>query len=360
MLDRTAEFQSCVAVAMKTSVKRPRPGGSSSGAQTTNGRGSSSSQQQQQPKKASEFFGHAQSISNDIDRTSQKLQRLAQLCQKKGLFEDHTTAIQELTYVIKQDLAKITEDVKALQDMSASRSGGGGRGQQAAHVESVVGSLNKGVNTATKNFKDILEVRTKNMRESKSRTDHFVHAAGIANGGGSAGHPGHGAGAAAAHLRNNPLYSSQSNRASSAPPTSPGKMDDGARFEYLSLGDDVPSQGDNPYARTPQSLQQEQQQALLLHDASDAYLESRSTAIETIESTIAELGGIFQQLAQMVSEQRETVQRIDANTDDVLVNVDRAQYEITKYWRRVSGNRMLMLKLFGVLIVFFLLFVLLR
>ena len=53
--------------------------------------------------------------------------------------------------------------------------------------------------------------------------------------------------------------------------------------------------------------QQEQQQALMQEQ--DRYIESRSTAIESIESTIAELGTIFQQLATMVAEQRETVQR---------------------------------------------------
>lgn len=49
----------------------------------------------------------------------------------------------------------------------------------------------------------------------------------------------------------------------------------------------------------------------------DNYIQSRSTAIESIESTIAELGQIFQQLAHMVAEQRETVQRIDADTTDI-------------------------------------------
>lgn len=150
------------------------------------------------------------------------------------------------------------------------------------------------------------------------------------------------------HLQSkNPLYS---NRPSSAPPVSPNDN----RFEYLTL-DDEPNTSDNPYTVT-----QQQQQALLQHDQSDTYLESRSTAIETIESTIAELGGIFQQLAQMVSEQRESVQRIDANTEDVVMNVDRANLEIMKYWKRVSGNRMLMVKIFGILILFFLLFVVLR
>lgn len=98
----------------------------------------------------------------------------------------------------------------------------------------------------------------------------------------------------------------------------------------------------------------------MTQDTSDQYLESRSSAIETIESTIAELGGIFQQLAQMVSEQRESVQRIDANTEDVEMNIERANFEIMKYWKRVSGNRMLMVKIFGILILFFLLFVILR
>lgn len=54
--------------------------------------------------------------------------------------------------------------------------------------------------------------------------------------------------------------------------------------------------------------QQQQQQQLVIAEQ-DRYIESRSTAIESIESTIAELGSIFQQLATMVAEQREQVQR---------------------------------------------------
>jgi syntaxin 5 len=52
-------------------------------------------------------------------------------------------------------------------------------------------------------------------------------------------------------------------------------------------------------------------------DGQDDYIQSRSTAIESIESTISELGSIFSQLAGMVAEQRETVQRIDADTTDI-------------------------------------------
>ena len=84
----------------------------------------------------------------------------------------------------------------------------------------------------------------------------------------------------------------------------------------------------------------------------DTYIQTRSTAIESIESTIAELGQIFTQLAQMVAEQRETVQRIDADTVDIASNVSGAQRELLKYYASISSNRWLMLKIFGVLIVF--------
>lgn len=84
----------------------------------------------------------------------------------------------------------------------------------------------------------------------------------------------------------------------------------------------------------------------------DSYIQQRSTAIESIETTIAELGQIFTQLAHMVAEQRETVQRIDADTHDIADNVRLGHNELLKYWGRISNDRWLMLKIFGVLIVF--------
>ena len=92
--------------------------------------------------------------------------------------------------------------------------------------------------------------------------------------------------------------------------------------------------------------------------APNSYIQARGQAIETIEQTINELGSIFGQLAGMVSEQSEQIQRIDANTEDIVDNVEGAQRELLKYWSRVSGNRWLVAKMFGVLMVFFLLWVL--
>ena len=98
-----------------------------------------------------------------------------------------------------------------------------------------------------------------------------------------------------------------------------------------------------------QSNQMSNQQLMLMEEAQpvNTYLSARSEAIEAIERTINELGGIFKQLAQMVSEQSEMIQRIDAETEDVVTNVSGAQRELMKYWGRVSSNRWLVVKMFG-------------
>merc|ERR1711942_586874 len=94
-----------------------------------------------------------------------------------------------------------------------------------------------------------------------------------------------------------------------------------------------------------------------LHQDTDSYYSSRADAMHTIDSTIVELGGIFSQLATMVKEQEEMVQRIDSNVDDTALNVELGHNEILKYFQSVTSNRWLMIKIFGVLIFFFLLFV---
>jgi syntaxin 5 len=54
----------------------------------------------------------------------------------------------------------------------------------------------------------------------------------------------------------------------------------------------------------------------------------------------------------MVAQQGETVQRIDADVMDINANVSGAQRELLKYYASISSNRWLMLKIFGVLIIF--------
>ena len=57
------------------------------------------------------------------------------------------------------------------------------------------------------------------------------------------------------------------------------------------------------------SQMQQQMQQLALIDETDSYIQERSDAMQNIESTVVELGQIFTQLATMVKEQEEMIQR---------------------------------------------------
>lgn len=103
--------------------------------------------------------------------------------------------------------------------------------------------------------------------------------------------------------------------------------------------------------------QQQQQQMMVMYDESDNYVQQRAETMQNVESTIVELGGIFQQLAHMVKEQEEMVERIDANVQDAEMNVEAAHGQILKYFQSVTNNRWLMVKIFGVVIAFFIFFV---
>lgn len=177
-------------------------------------------------------------------------------------------------------------------------------------------------------FKDVLEVRTKNIQASRSRTENFVSSVS------SKSHT-----ALGPQRSDSPLYNTTGRRT-----PQPG-FQSGAS-DLLTLEPTNPSPLGRPTIHSDQQL-------LVMEEAqsSNSYIQARGEAIEAIERTINELGGIFGQLAQMVSEQSEMIQRIDANTEDVVDNVEGAQRELMKYWTRVSSNRWLVAKMFGVLMV---------
>ncbi|KFY86365.1 hypothetical protein V500_07673 [Pseudogymnoascus sp. VKM F-4518 (FW-2643)] len=273
----------------------------------------------------SEFARRAAEIGRGISGTMAKLEKLAQLAKRKTLFDDRPLEINELTYIIKQDLSSLNTQISSLQTLTRVQNPSSTT-QQTEHAKNVVFLLQGKLTDVSANFKDVLELRTQNIRASRSRTENFVSAVS------SHAMPSETQSAS-------PLYSTPL-RGSPAPSYNPATAS--TSQDLLTL---------NPVG---------DQQLLMMEEAQPqhAYIQQRGEAIEAIERTISELGGIFGQLAGMVSEQSEMIQRIDANTEDVVDNVQGAQRELLKYWGRVSGNRWLVAQMFGVLMVFFLLWVL--
>ncbi|KAH8992497.1 t-SNARE [Lactarius akahatsu] len=296
----------------------------------------------------SDFTRMASAIGKDISGTTVKLGKLAQLAKRKTLFDDRPVEISELTFVIKQDIANINKQIATLQaDVKHRKAQGGSKSAEGKQIEehnhNVVMLLQNKLADTSMTFKDVLEVRTQNMKESKDRTEQFMYSAATA----------------ANQAPANSFLFSSTQRQDPMGDGSSGRLDAKGKgratpnngmlaldLESAEGGTSAPNGGGGAF------------QQMQLVEQQDTYIQSRSSAIESIETTIAELGQIFNQLAHMVAEQRETVQRIDADTLDIASNVGGAQRELLKYYASISSNRWLMLKVFGVLIVFFLIFIL--
>ncbi|ENH71141.1 Integral membrane protein sed5 [Fusarium oxysporum f. sp. cubense race 1] len=268
------------------------------------------------PPRRSEFARKAAEIGRGISATMGKLEKLAQLAKRRTLFDDRPVEINELTFVIKQDLSSLNQQIGALQTLTKQQHPKAD--QEGEHNKNVVYLLQGKLTDVSVNFKEVLEARTKNIQASRSRTENFISSV--------SQHAQPSIQQSASPLYGTPVRNSPA----------PGAQD------TLSL---------NPVG---------DQQLLMMEEAqpSNTYIQQRGEAIEAIEKTIGELGSIFGQLATMVSEQSEMIQRIDANTEDVVDNVEGAQRELLKYWNRVSSNRMLIAKMFGTLMIFFLIWVL--
>lgn len=338
--DRTNEFRACVeSIRSRSSVP----------ARSVAEQKQRLLQQSKSGGSKSEFTRIASAIGKDISSTTIKLGKLAQLAKRKTLFDDRPVEISELTYIIKQDIAGINKQIAQLQTYVKERKAQGTKSAEGKQLEehnhNVVMLLQSKLADTSMTFKDVLEIRTQNMKESRDRTEQFMHSTS----------------AAANQAPPNSLLYGNAQRHD---PMGDGSGFGQSRPDTKGKGRATPQNGDilaldlhsaeeGTGAQNGDAFMQMQ-----LVEQQDSYIQSRSTAIESIESTIAELGQIFTQLAQMVAEQRETVQRIDADTVDIATNVSGAQRELLKYYASISSNRWLMLKVFGVLIVFFLIFIL--
>uniref|UniRef100_A0AAX7UNP2 Syntaxin-5 n=1 Tax=Astatotilapia calliptera TaxID=8154 RepID=A0AAX7UNP2_ASTCA len=262
-------------------------------------------------RQRSDFTVMAKRIGKDLSNTFAKLEKLTILAKRKSLFDDKAIEIEELTYIIKQDINSLNKQIAQLQDLVRSRGAPGGRHIQT-HSNTIVVSLQSKLASMSNDFKSVLEVRTENLKQQRSRREQFSQPP----------------------ASSSPLMANNFNGSVLMQEESRSRGD-------VAIDMDSPS--------NPLQLQ--------LIDEQDSYIQSRADTMQNIESTIVELGSIFQQLAHMVKEQEETIQRIDANVEDTQLNVEAAHTEILKYFQSVSSNRWLMIKIFLVLVVFFIIFV---
>lgn len=342
--DRTKEFAAAAERAAKSlgaSVAGGEGAAPSLGAQAGIDAGASSS-----AGTTSEFARMSARVGRGIHSTSQKLERLAQLAKSAGTFDDPSRDIAELSAVIKQDITALNSALAELQT-HASHTQETKQGQD--HSVTVVDTLKSRLMGATKSFKETLTQRQEVVKEQNERRARYGGAGVGANRPNAFRRADFGKGSGAFPRATHQTDGMGPGDASSAvarfqPPGSRGSLQGGGSLPTHHGGGGGFATGD-------------QTQGQLLVQGQDQYLSARSEALQNVERTITELGGIFQQLATMVSEQGELAVRIDENVNESVANVDNAQTQLLKYMNSISSNRWLIMKIFGVLISFLVFFV---
>lgn len=320
--DRTSEFHQTIR-AFQSRMNTPSP-------PTT------ATKAKQNLENRSKFMLIAKKIGKDLTNTCIKLEKLTDLAKKRSLFDDKPKEIQDLTFSIKQDINNLHSEISRLQEFVKTTKENDKKNMQK-HSSNVVYTLQSKLANVSKDFKHVLEVRNENLKHQSERGEQYF---------------------------SKKTLDPSSAASMFAPPKMPGStmgksvlLYDGQATSGLANGAVKPSGASDETVLNMDLIQKQQMQKRLIINEEESYIRDRANAMQTVESTIVELGTMFNQLATMIKEQEEQIQRIDSNIEDVDINVSEAHTELLKYFQSVTSNRWLMIKIFFVLIVFFVVFI---
>ncbi|OQR92182.1 syntaxin [Thraustotheca clavata] len=217
------------------------------------------------------------------------------------MFNDPTNQINELTQLVKQDINIIHAKLDDLQVYQESQRAGYSSQQAAKHSDAIVSQMKTSLVSTTQGFKDILQVRQETLQHQHDRKSQYGR-------------------------------------------SNPSLLGKPLAFQSLPRPDGI----DAGLEKAP--LISTQNQELAVNEQS--YAESRAQAVGSIQSHIVELGEIFQRLAVMISEQGEMVQRIDDNVDETVTNMSAGQEQLEKFYKSLSNNQLLTMKISAILLIF--------
>ena len=264
-------------------------------------------------------------IAGQIHNTSAAIEKLTKLVRRQGLFDDPTDDINNLIFCIKEDLGSLNGKCDAAQSyVEEQKRAHGDQNQAASYSVNVVGQLRSDLMNKTKDFKSILEVRSSKMKNNQDRK---------------------------VKLTGNAIMSPMRQLAATS-----------AHASELHVSPQK-SKFYNPYSDSDANAMESgsaAEQQLLLAPPSESlqYYESREQAVNEVQKTIEELGTIFQRLASMLSEQQELVERVDEDVEAAISNTEKARNVLIKAYESASSNKALYTKIFALVMIFAIFFIL--
>lgn len=294
------------------------------------------------------FNEAAADIARGVHKASGLLSKLTNLVRRQGLFDDPTDEINSLIFRIKQDLDELNTKCDTAQQYIESKKSmfNTSESQSSAHSNKVVSHLKTDLMNTTKDFKTVLEMRSSKMKDQQVRKVELIGKGGLSP--------------MKTLETASKLYNK--NESNNNTKTNLAAANSSALVKPSSKALPSPyfyeNNNNNNFA-TPQAFENEQQQQLLLAPiAENQYYDAREKSVTEVEKTIGELGQLFKRLATMISEQQELVERIDEDIESATNNADKAHNLLLKTYEKVSSNRGLYMKIFGILALFVLFFVL--
>ncbi|KAL2248901.1 UNVERIFIED_CONTAM: Syntaxin-31 [Sesamum indicum] len=266
----------------------------------------------------SEFNKKASRIGLHIHQTSQKIDRLSNLTKRSSIFDDRSKENEELTALIKNDITGLNvaiSDLQTLQNMEIAD--GNYSGDRVVHLTTVCDDLKNRLMNVTKHFQDVLTTRTKNIKAHENRKQLFSTVV----------------------SRENPLKEPP-NSVTEPPPWS--SLAERNLQSSVSLGNGIQIGNQLRRRMGTDGTPSPHMEASMLQQVvpqQESISRGRTVALQSVESTISELSGIFTHLATMVAHQGELAIRIDDNMDESLANVEGASNALLKYLNRISSNR---------------------
>jgi syntaxin 5 len=309
MVDRTKEFLRLTSEAMVAApIKKPAPAPSTPGS-APNGH---PLDKRERTRQAIWFNEKASEVSKGIQACSVLLARLTTLARAQTLFNDPQDEMSLLSIQVKTEISQMKTKLAELDDWLKKTDIGGGRDAKQ-HSEQILKNMEFKLQDSGKQFVRVLESRKTALRAQTQRKRMF----GDDDDEDGIGRP----------------------------------MPQSA-FMVHDQEESSESNGSNMMTTT--SMMPFQQQRQLIPD--QQFLRSRVDAISTVESHIAELGQVMNTLAVMIHEQDALVHDIEENVSNSEMNVRAGFLQLEKYYHALRGNKQLMSRLFGVVVMFLLFF----
>jgi len=101
-----------------------------------------------------------------------------------------------------------------------------------------------------------------------------------------------------------------------------------------------------------QQQQEQQQQAAMQQQLLERQTQHRMHEARQAEKSLAELTGVFGKMATLITQQSETLEKVEDDVEAAMADVTAGHGEITTLYSLKKGNRALILKVFGLLIFF--------